>query len=66
MEMLRGLEHLSYGETLREFISFSLEKRRLQRDLTEALEYLKADYKQEQGHFFTWSDNDRTRAMVLN
>ena len=46
-KMIRGPEHLSYRETLKELGLFSLLKRRHCGDLTVAFQHLKEAYKQE-------------------
>ena len=59
--MIRRLEHFSYEERLRELSLFSLEKKKLQRDLIVAFQYLKGAYKQEGEGLFMRVDSDRMR-----
>ena len=59
--MIRGLEHSTYEEWLRELGLFGLEKRRLQGDLIVAFQYLRGAYKQEGEQLFMRVDSDRTR-----
>ena len=63
--MMRGLEHLSYEERLRELDLFRLKKRRLQGDFIVAFHFLKGAYKQEGERLFMRMDSDRTRGNGL-
>ena len=65
-KMIRGLEHFSYEESLRELALFFLEKRKLWGDLITAFQYSKEVHKQEGGWLFMRVDSDTTRGMVLN
>ena len=59
--MIRGQEHLSCEERLRELGLFSLEKRRLQGELIVAFQYLKEAYKQEGERLFVRVESGRIR-----
>ena len=60
--MIRGLQHLSYEQRLRELGLFSLEKRRLRGDLVAAFQYLKGAYRKAgEGLVFTRACSDRPR-----
>ncbi|PKU43701.1 hypothetical protein llap_6005 [Limosa lapponica baueri] len=60
-KMIRGLEHLSYEESLRELGLFNLEKRRLQRDLITAFQYLKGAHGRDGEGLFMKECSDRMR-----
>ncbi|KAK4825596.1 hypothetical protein QYF61_000685 [Mycteria americana] len=59
--MMRGMEHLSYEDRLRELGLFSLEKRSLRGDLIEGFPYLKGAYKKDGDRLFSRACCNRTR-----
>jgi len=64
-KMIRGLEHLSCEDRLRELGLFSLEKRRLQGLLIVAFQYLKEAYKKGGNKLFSSACSDRTRCNIF-
>jgi len=65
-KMVRGLEHLSYEERLRELGLFSLEKRRLWGDRIAAFQYLKEAYRKDGENVFSKACCDRQGVVDLN
>ena len=66
MKMIRGLEHLSCEDRLRELGLISLEKRRLQGDLTAAFQYLKGAYRKDGASIFSRACCNIQGVMALN
>jgi len=64
-KMIKGLEHLSCGDRLRELGLFSLEKRRMQGHFIAAFQYLKGAYQQEDEQLFKQVDRTRGNTFKL-
>jgi len=61
-KMIRGLEHLSYEDRLRELGLFSLDKRILWGDLIAAFQHLKWAYRKDGENLFSRACCNRTRS----
>lgn len=64
--MIRGLEHLSHKDRMRELGLFSLEKRRFQGHLIANFQYLKGAYGKDGEGLFIRECSDRMRCNSFN
>ncbi|CAM5127538.1 unnamed protein product [Eretmochelys imbricata] len=64
-KIIMWLEHMTYEERLRELGFFSLQKRRMRRDLIAAFNYLKGGSKEDGSRLFSVVADDRPRTNGL-